>query len=137
MLYRISSDKHPRWLFNFVALRCGAYWRAALRKGNRLFQSEKIYSCEISKICHFLHQNNFQSNFIEITLRHDCSRVYLLHIFRTPFPENSSEWLLLKIFPIKVNRKPMLNMGEERVSFYSLTSTKFTSSQEFFERLRG
>ena len=136
MLYRISSDKHPRWLFNFVALRCGAYWRA-LRKGNRLFQSEGIYSCEISEICHFLHENNFRSNFIEILLRHECSRVYLLHIFRTPFPKNSSEWLLLKIFSIKVNRKPMLNMGEERVSFYSLTSTKFTSSQEFFERLKG
>ena len=29
---------------------------------------------------------NLQSNFIEITLRHDCSPVILLHIFRTPFP---------------------------------------------------
>ena len=34
-------------------------------------------------------------NFIEITLRHGCSPVTLMHIFRTPFPQNTSEWLLL------------------------------------------
>ena len=36
-----------------------------------------------------------QSNFIEITLRHGCSPVNLLHIFRTPFLKNTSRWLLL------------------------------------------
>ena len=36
-----------------------------------------------------------QSSFIEITLRHGCSPVNLLHIFRTPFPKNTSEELLL------------------------------------------
>ena len=34
-------------------------------------------------------------NIIEITLRHGCSPVNLLHIFRTPFPRNTSGWLLL------------------------------------------
>ena len=34
------------------------------------------------------------SNFIEITLRHGCSSVNLLHIFRKPY---SSGWLLLNI----------------------------------------
>ena len=34
-------------------------------------------------------------NFIEITLRHGCSRVNLLHIFRIPFSKNTSGWLLL------------------------------------------
>ena len=38
-----------------------------------------------------------QSNFIEITLRHWCSPVYLLHIFRTPFFKNTSGELFLKI----------------------------------------
>ena len=37
-----------------------------------------------------------QSNFIEITLRHGCSPVNLLHIFGTPFLKNNSGWLLLK-----------------------------------------
>ena len=36
-----------------------------------------------------------QSNFIEITLRHGCSPVNLLHVFRTPFSRNTSGWLLL------------------------------------------
>ena len=36
-----------------------------------------------------------QSNFIEITLQHGCSFVNLQHIFRTPFQQNTSEWLLL------------------------------------------
>ena len=35
-------------------------------------------------------------DFIEITLWHGCSPVNLLHIFRTPFRRNTSEWLLLK-----------------------------------------
>ena len=31
-----------------------------------------------------------QSNFIEIILRHGCSPVNLLYIFRAPFPKNTS-----------------------------------------------
>ena len=31
----------------------------------------------------------FQGKFIEITLRHGCSPVNMLHIFRTPFPKNT------------------------------------------------
>ena len=40
-----------------------------------------------------------ESNFTEITLRHGCSPVNLLHIFRTSFPRNTSEQLLL-FYPI-------------------------------------
>ena len=45
-----------------------------------------------------------QSNFIEITLRHGCSPVNLLHIFGTPFPRNTSEWLLLTFHDSAVDR---------------------------------
>ena len=34
-------------------------------------------------------------SFIEITLCHGCSPINLLHIFRKPFPKNTSEGLLL------------------------------------------
>ena len=34
-------------------------------------------------------------NFFEVTLRHGCSPVNLLHTFRTPFPKNISGRLLL------------------------------------------
>ena len=36
-----------------------------------------------------------KGNFIEIALRYDWSPVNLLHIFRTPFPKNTSGLLLL------------------------------------------
>ena len=38
-----------------------------------------------------------QSNFIEITLQHGCSPVNSLHIFRAPFPKNTSGGLLLNL----------------------------------------
>ena len=43
--------------------------------------------------------------FIEITLRHGCSPVNLLHFFRTPFPRNTSEWLLLENGVVSVDPK--------------------------------
>ena len=39
-----------------------------------------------------------QSNFIEISLQCGCSPVNLLHIFKTPFYNNTSGWLLLHTF---------------------------------------
>ena len=48
------------------------------------------------KICSkFTGENPCQSvisicNFIEIILWHECSPVNLLHLFRTPFPKNTS-----------------------------------------------
>ena len=36
-----------------------------------------------------------QSNFIKLALRHECSPVNLLHIFRTPFSQNTFRRLLL------------------------------------------
>ena len=43
-----------------------------------------------------------QSNFIEITPRHGCSTVNLLHILGTPFSQNTSRWLLLSLVTIYV-----------------------------------
>ena len=37
-----------------------------------------------------------QSNFIEIALWQGCTPVNLLHIFRTPFPKNTSGRLFLQ-----------------------------------------
>ena len=48
-------------------------------------------------LCRSAISMKLQSNFIEIALRHGCSPVNLLHIFRTPFPKNTSEGLLLEI----------------------------------------
>ena len=42
-------------------------------------------------------RNAISRNFIEIALRHGCSPVNLLHIFRTSFLKNTSGWLLLSL----------------------------------------
>ena len=68
--------------------------------------SNKPYSeatKDVLKICSKIYRRTRQSvifiklpgNSIEITLRHECSPVNLLHIFRTFFPRNTSGWLLL------------------------------------------
>ena len=41
--------------------------------------------------------NKVTLQLIEIAFRHGCSPVNLLHIFRTPFPKNTSGRLLLLI----------------------------------------
>ena len=41
-------------------------------------------------------QRELLCNFIELTLRHGCSLVNFLHIFRMSFPKNTSGRLLLK-----------------------------------------
>ena len=48
------------------------------------FTAEHPWQCVIS--------TKLRSNFTEIALRHGCSPVYFLHIFRTPFPKNTFEW---------------------------------------------
>ena len=47
-------------------------------------------------------------NFIEITLRHGCSPVNLLHIFRAPFLRNTSGWQLLSLY---LNENPIQRKG--------------------------
>ena len=47
--------------------------------------------------CRSVISMKLQSNFIEITLRHGCSPINLLHFFRTPFYKNTSRWLLQSI----------------------------------------
>ena len=51
---------------------------------------------------------DFNKNFIEITLRHWCSPVNLLHIFRTLSLKNTSRWLLLIIVCKTIRQKKLL-----------------------------
>ena len=53
---------------------------------------QQFYSRTRMPKCDF---NEVVYNFIEITLRHGCSPVNVLHIFRTHFPRNTSGGLLL------------------------------------------
>ena len=57
--------------------------------------------------CKFNKITKLQSNFIEIRLRHGCSPINLLHIFRRTFPKNTSRWLLLMLSTLNaINRLP-------------------------------
>ena len=56
-----------------------------------------------------------QSNFIEITFRHECSPVNWLHIFRTSFLKNTYGRLLLSLFTYLENiRKPKFREFQRR-----------------------
>ena len=59
-----------------------------------------LYICCIFSEHLFL---KFLYHFIEITLRHRCSPVNLLHIFKTRFPKNFSVGLLLNFVFIRCN----------------------------------
>ena len=50
--------------------------------------------CDFNKVACVASQKLFR-NFVEIALRHGCSPVNLLHIFRTSFPKNTCGWLVL------------------------------------------
>ena len=69
-------------------------------------------------------------NFIEITLRHGCSPVNLLHIFTTPFPKSTSGRLL----EIANNNeftyqdaKDLLEMTYTRTNYKRTLESKFRS----------
>ena len=70
----------------------------------RSIHPEVFFEKDVQKICSkFTGENPCRGvistkllcNFIEITLRHECPPVNLLHIFRTPFIKNTSGRLLL------------------------------------------
>ena len=61
-------------------------------------------------------------NFIEITLRHGCSPVNLLHIFRTLFSKNTSGWLFLNMHINKIKQE----------YFKNKTLREKCSNREFF-----
>ena len=69
------------------------------KNGNQLRSEPALHRCSYKKVLWHPCQNaisiKLQSNFIETTLRHGCSPVNLLHIFRTPFSNNTSGGLLL------------------------------------------
>ena len=71
---------------------------------NRSSHPEVFLKKRVLKICSkFTGKHSLQSNFIEIALRHGCSPVNLLLIFRTPFPRNTSGGLLLVV----INQNPV------------------------------
>ena len=70
-------------------------------------------------------------NKVAVTLRHGCSPVNLLHIFRTPFTKNTSKRLLLHLLKTALlYRKDHLRGHSSNVC----TNNKFFQEEVFFLR---
>ena len=79
-----------------------------------IYKKTPIPKCDFKKLT---------CNFIEIARWHGCSPVNLLDIFRTPFPNNTSGQLLVKLdifktvkvsitdFPLRFNRHKKVTLG--------------------------
>ena len=79
------------------------------------YSERKISQCILplrSRFCYVLWSSHLEvllwkgvlkicNKFIEITLRHGCSPVNFLHIFRRPFLKNTSGWLLLRVMILR------------------------------------
>ena len=102
LLKRHSSTAVFLWIYNkflittFSQILSESFFRSS--------HTEPFWRKDILKICSkFTGEHPCRSvisiklpcNFIETTLRHGCSPVNLLHIFRTPFTKNTSGGLLL------------------------------------------
>ena len=81
MMFRLLQSNNTIILFCNLYVITSRQWNICLF----IFISNQLIVPEAAILC----------NFIEITLRHGCSPVNLLHIFRTPFTKNTSERLLL------------------------------------------
>ena len=66
----------------------------------QIYRETPMPKCDFNKVA---------SNFTEIALRHGCSPVNLLHIFRTPFHKNISGWLLLSFISYCFNNNSQCN----------------------------
>ena len=80
---------------------------------------QQIYRKTSMSKCDF---NKVALQLFEITLRHGCSPVNLLHIFRTPFLKNTSGWMLLDVKTFSVNPKKVrfLSFSYDVISLWNM-----------------
>ena len=68
----------------------------------KIYRRTSMPKCDFNKVAKQNKPYLMLFNFIEITLRHGCSPVNLLHIFKRPFLKNTSGRLLLLL--LRFNR---------------------------------
>ena len=107
-LFHVITGRHlfyryPEVLFNLHAVAWRLKRTPESPELHRSSPSEVFLAKTVLKICSkFTGEHPWRNvipinskNVIQITFRHGCSPVNLLHIFRTPFPKNNSGGLLL------------------------------------------
>ena len=78
-------------------------------------------------------------NFIEITLRHGCSPVNLLYIFRTPFTKNTSERLLLNTLSfigLLHSNNLQINIAQKKLRIFLVNVYKSSETPDFSHLLK-
>ena len=94
--FSVLTDLHgSRRIFSIKIFRSShaeVFWRKGVLKICSTFTGEHP--------CRSVISGKLLCNFIEITLRHGHSAVNLLHIFRTPFPKNTSWTATFKYYYI-------------------------------------
>ena len=73
---------------------------------------------------------NLQNNFIEITLRHGCPPVNLLHIFTTSSRQNTSGELVLLCLQVFYKIAILTNQEQKRPGIESIFSIKIFAEQD-------
>ena len=78
-------------------------------------------------------------NFIEIALRHGCSLINLLHVFRTPFPKNTPGELLLNLSILTTARRNVCRKEylKKQVSEASLELSPMAKMELFENIVKG
>ena len=100
ILFNDDSRYLPVWLL-FLNLVGSSHPEVLLRKG-----VPKLYTKFAGEHpCRSVISIKLLCNFIEIALRHGCSPVNLLPIFRTPFPRSTFGWLTANYFQVLVIRR--------------------------------
>ena len=96
----IEKNIVMKWVNNMTTCQLDSFFQNQPSRGvllkrcsediQQLYRRTLMAKCDINKVA--------ISNFIEITLQHGCSLVNQLHIFRTPFPNNTPGGLLMFIY---------------------------------------
>ena len=79
-------------------------WKILSEAATQRCSQEKVFWKYAANLLENTHAE-VRFHFIEISLRHGCSPVNLLHIFRTTFTKNTSWWLLLNIWTTMILKR--------------------------------
>ena len=119
---RCLRERHLRDLLETSQERC---LLCDVFKTSRAFLKKDVYSVTFMRRLKNISRKNLwffkntpqkwfyvtEATLLKSQLRHGCSPVNLLHIFRTPFPKNTFGWLLLTCFRRVITISDKINAG--------------------------
>ena len=104
----------------------------------QIYRRTPLPKCNFNKValhqCQSVISIKLFCSFIEIALRLKCSPVNLPHYFRTPFPKNTSEGLLLSYWQ-KVIQSLQISMDRLCRLTASLQNQKYKIQSNVFENI--